>query len=136
MSEREGLIHKARRFLMKKVPPNGARRKDNGMRAEYDFAGGMRGKHHRAMQAGYTVTIHQADGTSVTEEVRPKEGVVILAPDVREYFPDAESVNTALRLLIRLIPDEGTSAAKRAKSRDARRPDAFPGGRKSTTKRR
>ncbi|MBI5593113.1 MAG: hypothetical protein HY881_21820 [Deltaproteobacteria bacterium] len=26
----------------------------------------MRGKHFRAMQAGYTVTIHKADGTTIT----------------------------------------------------------------------
>lgn len=45
------------------------------MRVEYDFAGGVRGKHYQDMQAGYTITIHQADGTTVTKEVRPKEGM-------------------------------------------------------------
>jgi len=34
----------------------------------------------------------------------PKEGVVILEPDVRSYFPDSESVNRVLRTLIKLIP--------------------------------
>jgi len=38
------------------------------MRAEYDFAGGTRGKHHRAMQAGYTVTIHRSDGATEVKE--------------------------------------------------------------------
>lgn len=42
---------------------------DNELRAEYDFSGGVRGKHYRAMQAGYTVTIHQADGATVVKEV-------------------------------------------------------------------
>ena len=37
----------------------------NDMRAEYDFTGGVRGKHYRAMQAGYTITIRKADGTAV-----------------------------------------------------------------------
>jgi len=48
---------------------------NNRMRAGYDFTGGVRGKHYRAMQAGYTITIHQADGTTVVKEVKPKKGV-------------------------------------------------------------
>ncbi|MGA2400711.1 MAG: hypothetical protein ABSG91_03275 [Syntrophobacteraceae bacterium] len=63
------------------------------MRDEYDFTGGVRGKHYRAMQAGYTITIHQPDGETVVNEVKPQEGTVVLAPDVREYFPGAGSVN-------------------------------------------
>jgi hypothetical protein len=74
------------------------------MRSEYDFQDGVRGKHYRAMPAGYTITIHNADGTTVTKDVMPKEGVVILEPDVRSYFPDSESVNEILRALIRLSP--------------------------------
>jgi hypothetical protein len=76
------------------------------MRTEYDFRDGVRGKHYKAMQAGYTITIHNANGTVVTKDVMPKEGVVILEPDVRSYFPDSESVNTILRDLIKLIPTE------------------------------
>ncbi len=77
---------------------------DDTMRAEYDFTGGVRGKHYRAMQGGYTITVHKADGTSLVKEVKPAEGAVILEPDVRKYFPDSDSVNAALRSLIRLIP--------------------------------
>ena len=76
------------------------------MRAEYDFASGVRGKHYQAMQAGYTVTIHKADGTTLVKEVKPVEGAVILQPDVREYFPDSEAVNKALRCLIPLLPQK------------------------------
>ena len=60
---------------MKKAVPK-AVQKDNDMRAEYDFTGGVRGKHYRAMQAGYTITIRKEDGTTVVKEVKPKEGVV------------------------------------------------------------
>jgi hypothetical protein len=80
------------------------------MRSEYDFQDGIRGKHYNAMQAGYTITIHNADGTKVIKEVMPKEGVVILEPDVRSYFPDSESVNAMLRALIKLIPSEKNPA--------------------------
>ncbi len=79
---------------------------DDTMRAEYDFTGGVRGKHYRAMQGGYTITIHKADGTTLVKEVKPAEGAVILEPDVRKYFPDSDSVNVTLRSLIRLIPTQ------------------------------
>ncbi|MGH7369493.1 MAG: hypothetical protein ACREIN_01230 [Candidatus Methylomirabilaceae bacterium] len=84
----------------------------NDMRAEYDFTGGVRGKHYQAMQAGYTITIRKADGTTVIKEVTPKEGAVILEPGVRKYFPDSESVNTALRSLIRRIRGKRTATAR------------------------
>ena len=74
------------------------------LRAEYDFTGGVRGKHYHAMQSGYTITIHRADGTTVVKEVKPAKDAVMLEPDVRKYFPDSDSVNAALRSLIRLIP--------------------------------
>ncbi|RWX45540.1 hypothetical protein H206_02656 [Candidatus Electrothrix aarhusensis] len=86
--------------------------KDKGMRTEYDFTGGVRGKHHRAMQAGYSVTVHQADGTSVTKEVVPTDGAVILEPDLRAYFPDSESVNKALRCLIPLLSRRDLTTGK------------------------
>ncbi len=87
---------------------------DNDMRAEYDFTGGVRGKHYRAMQAGYTITAHKADGTTLVKDVMPKEGAVILEPDIRRYFPDSESVNRALRCLIPLLPRKRRAKAKKA----------------------
>lgn len=77
---------------------------DNDMQPEYDFRGGKRGKHARAYHEGHTVTIHQADGATLVQHFTLREGAVVLEPDVREYFPDAESVNAALRSLIKLIP--------------------------------
>ena len=74
------------------------------MRAEYDFSGGVRGKHAAAYHQGHTVTIHKKDGTTVVQNFKLEEGAVVLAPDVREYFPDAESVNNALRTLISIAP--------------------------------
>ncbi len=37
------------------------------------FAVGVRGKHYHAMQVGYTIPIHRAEGTTIVREVRPKE---------------------------------------------------------------
>ena len=56
--------------------------KTDELRAEYDFSSGVRGKHHRAYKAG--------------------TNVVVLDPDVAKAFPDASSVNRALRLLLEL----------------------------------
>jgi hypothetical protein len=53
------------------------------MRDEYDFEGGARGKY-----AG-----RYAEGSNV----------VVLEPDVAEVFPDAESVNRALRASAEII---------------------------------
>jgi hypothetical protein len=86
---------------------------DEAMRAEYEFTGGVRGKHYRALQGGYTITIHNADGTTLVKEVKPAEGAIILDPDVREYFPDSESVNATLRSLIQLIPTKRKTTTKK-----------------------
>jgi hypothetical protein len=82
------------------------------MRAEYDFSGGTRGKHAAAYHEGHTVTIHKKDGTTIVQNFKLEEGAVVLAPDVREYFPDAESVNNALRALISIAPKARKKAAK------------------------
>jgi hypothetical protein len=49
---------------------------------EYDFSRGVRGKYAE----------HYAAGSNV----------VVLSPDVAEVFPDSESVNEALRALIKI----------------------------------
>jgi hypothetical protein len=86
------------------------------MLPEYDFSNktGVRGKYYRALQSGYTVTVHHADGRTTVKEYQPKSPAITLDPDVSAYFPDAESVNNALRSLIALIPE------KRKKSRSVR----------------
>ncbi len=53
---------------------------DPDMLAEYDFSQGVRGKYAK----------RYAQGTNV----------VVLSPDVAEFFPDSEAVNKALRSLV------------------------------------
>jgi hypothetical protein len=76
------------------------------MLPEYDFSGGTRGKHAQQYQGGHTVKIHKSDGGTV-QHFKLEEGAVLLAPDVRQYFSDADSVNRALRTLIELIQKNG-----------------------------
>lgn len=82
------------------------------MLPEYDFRGkqGVRGKYYQAYREGHTVRVMQEDGTVTTQYFTLEDGAVLLAPDVRKYFPDTESVNQALRGLIKLIPQEPKEA--------------------------
>ncbi len=86
---------------------------DKDMRDEYDFKTGVRGKHYRDMQAGYSTTVHKTDGTTVVKNVMPKKGTIVLEPDIQPYFPDSESVNRALRCLIPLLAKEHGSNENR-----------------------
>ena len=63
-------------------------RKTDDLRAEYDFSGGVRGKHHEAYRRG--------------------TNVVFLDPDVAEVFRDSAAVNRALRLLLTLAREQVT----------------------------
>jgi hypothetical protein len=67
---------------MKKKTDDGL---DDELRAEYDFSqveGGVRGKYAERYRAG--------------------TNLVLLAPDVARAFPDDESVNEALRMLMEI----------------------------------
>ena len=70
------------------------------MRDEYDFSGGVRGKHHSAYRKGHTVIVHKDDGSTSVRHFTQEDGSVMLYPDVKVHFPDSESVNKALRSLI------------------------------------
>ncbi len=80
------------------------RQSDDDILPEYDFSGGVRGKHYQVYQRGYQVTVHKMDGTTETRDFAMPEGAIILAPDVRVYFPDSRAVNRVLRGLIDLLP--------------------------------
>ena len=73
---------------------------NNDMREEYDFSGGVRGKHYKAYRNGHTVRIHKEDGTTSVQYFTQEDGAVMLDPDIKAHFPDSESVNKALRSLI------------------------------------
>jgi hypothetical protein len=64
--------------MSQKVNPKG----DENILPEYDFAHGVRGKHHEAYKAG--------------------TNVIFLDPDLAKVFKDSDSVNRVLRLLLNL----------------------------------
>jgi hypothetical protein len=67
------------------------------MLPEYDLTGrkGVRGKYYKGYRQGHTLKIHQPDGSVSTQHFTLEDGAVMLEPDLRPYFPTAESVNTA-----------------------------------------
>jgi len=71
----------------------------------YDFTGkkGVRGKYYRDLQKGHVVRIHHEDGSVTEQHFGP---IIQLDPDGAAYFPDSESVNNALRMLIVLVPNK------------------------------
>ena len=64
---------------------------DDTMRDEYDFSGGVRGKHAALVRGG--------------------TNLVLLDPDVAEVFRDLASVNEALRVLVKLARQQAERAA-------------------------
>lgn len=85
---------------------------EDEMLPEYDFRGGVRGKHYKAYRQGFTVTIHNADGTKTVQEHKPEKGTIKLEPDVQKYFPDEEAVNEALRCLIPILKKKNKAKVK------------------------
>jgi hypothetical protein len=79
---------------------------DDDMLPEYDFTGGVRGKHYQAYRRGHSVQIFQEDGTVEVQHFVPEDNVVKLDSDVQQCFPDSASVNHALRTLIQLVPQK------------------------------
>jgi hypothetical protein len=61
---------------------------DDDMLPEYDFSQGVRNNQQRAAaigKYGYSVTIHHADGTSITHPVAPSE--VVAPADQSAHHP-------------------------------------------------
>ena len=83
--------------LMKEKNDNSG---NSEMKKEYDFSSGVRGKHYKAYREGHTVRVHREDGTVLIQHFTQEDGAIMLDPDVKTYFPDAESVNKALRSII------------------------------------
>jgi len=97
---------------MKKISSKKEVSEKCGMLPEYDFSGGVRGKHSKAYRKGHEVKIHKTDGTTVVQCFKLEEGAVMLESDVRKYFPDSDAVNRALRSLIQIIPGKLRTVAK------------------------
>ena len=72
---------------MKRAPK---KQRDPDLLDEYDFRKGVRGKYAARYAAG--------------------TNVVVLAPDVAAVFPDADSVNEALRALVKIARKSGKKA--------------------------
>jgi len=73
-----------------------SRRNGDDLRPEYDFSGGVRGKH----------ATRYAEGTNV----------VLLDPDVAAVFPNPATVNEVLRALAPFVRPQKRSSGRRRRS--------------------
>ena len=65
------------------------------MRPEYDFSKGERGRYAARYAAG--------------------TNVILLSPDVAEFFPDSDAVNEALRVLIKIARRKPSTRKSKSK---------------------
>ena len=73
-----------------------ARKSDDDLRPEYDLSqlkGRVRGKYYKRAMSG--------------------TNLVLIEPDLAQAFPDTESVNRALRLLVDVARDSSTGTGRR-----------------------
>jgi hypothetical protein len=80
---------------MKKTSKHATNGKSEEMLPHYDFTGGVRGKYAKRYREG--VTVHLLGESEDTP-------LVMLDEDIGKVFPDAKSVNAALRHLVRAMP--------------------------------
>lgn len=80
-------------------------KENDEMLPKYDFSSKdySQGKYHKKFQKGYSVKIRNKNGTISEQHFTLEDGAVLLEPDVKQYFPDSNSVNKALRCLIPII---------------------------------
>lgn len=70
--------------------------KNNELRAEYDFSGGVRGKHHQAYRQGHDVKINKRDGSTEVHYFTPEDGSVKKEGDRRIVAQAQGQVQTFL----------------------------------------
>ncbi|MBM2814304.1 MAG: hypothetical protein HW421_1066 [Ignavibacteria bacterium] len=83
----------------KKIP-------DDFMKEEYnfDYSKGVRGKYHKQMSEGYTVTVYSPDKETYEKLLSEKATFIKIDNDVLEVFKTSHDVNNALREIIKAIP--------------------------------
>ncbi|MCX6153500.1 MAG: hypothetical protein NT007_05015 [Candidatus Kapabacteria bacterium] len=77
----------------------------------YDFSKGVRGKHFKQMQEGYTVTEFSPNKEEYQKQIAEQTNYMKIDKDVSEIFKTSEEINNALRAIIAAIPKQSRNAA-------------------------
>ena len=101
-ADRQRAVTKAMAPDLRNNPIMKRMRNDPDMLEEYDFSKGVRGKHAKRYAAG--------------------TNVVVLDPDVAEYFPDHKAVNDSLRSLIAIVRRQSSTEPAAAHRHATARP--------------
>ena len=83
-------------------------KKDEKMRAQYNFSSGERPRYDTKYPEGAVITVHR-DGRKASKKRIENKALVVLDADVSKVFPDTRSVNSALRHLIAAVPKKRAS---------------------------
>ena len=76
----------------------------------YDFSKGEKPNYAKKFSDGAIITVHTSNGKTSKKKIIEKQSLVILDADVSKVFPDAKSVNSALRHLIAALPKKHKKA--------------------------
>lgn len=61
---------------------------DDDLQDEYDFEGGVRGKHYQALREGHSVRVHRSDGSTNEQHFQLEDGAIMLDPNLRPMLRD------------------------------------------------
>ena len=81
------------------------KKNNHEMAAEYDLSGkkGVRGKYAEAYRSGHSVRIYKG------KKIVSDQYFAAIESDVHQYFPNSKAINSTLRKLIKLIPENEKS---------------------------
>ena len=56
------------------------------MKPEYDFSKGVRGKHHKKMSEGFSVTVYSSEDEKLNKQIKERNQFMKIEKDVLKYF--------------------------------------------------
>jgi hypothetical protein len=80
------------------------------MESHYDFRNGEKPNYAQKFRSGATISIRSGNGRTVRKKTIETKSMIVLDSDVSKVFPDAKSVNAALRHLIAALPKKSAKS--------------------------
>jgi hypothetical protein len=78
--------------------------KKDDILTEYDFSNGIRGKHYKKFQDGFTVTVYSPNKETYLLNKKEKINYIKIDKDISKYFRTSDEINNALRAILSAIP--------------------------------
>ena len=88
-----------------------AKESSDDLLSQFDLTTAVRGKYAKKYREGVSVTVYSPNKKTVDAEQKDGETFVMIEHDIASVFPNADSVNIALRHLIAAMPKNRTHKA-------------------------